>query len=50
MKCFIGIEKLENITMSYRELVQTDKDWNNMFRFFCSYLIHVSQAAKFCSL
>ena len=37
MKCFIGIEKLENITMSYRELVQTDKDWNNMFRFFCSY-------------
>ena len=34
---FIGIEKqLENNTMFYREPVQIDKDWSNMFRFFCS--------------
>ena len=34
---FIGIEKqLENSTMFYRKPVQIDKDWSNMFRFFCS--------------
>ena len=37
MNCFIGIEKkLEDDTMCYREPVQIDKDWSNMFRFFCS--------------
>ena len=37
MKCFIGIEKkLEDNTIFYREPVQIDKDWSNMFRFFYS--------------
>ena len=37
MKCFIGIEKkLEDNTLFCREPVQIDKDWSNMFRFFCS--------------
>ena len=35
MKCFIE-KKLEDNTMFYREPVQIDKDWTNMFRFFCS--------------
>ena len=38
MKCFIGIEeKLEDNTMFYREPVQINKDWSNMFRFFYSH-------------
>ena len=37
MKCFIGKEKkLEDNTMFYREPVQIDKNWSNMFKFFCS--------------
>ena len=37
MKCFTGMEKkFEENTMFYWETVQIDKDWSNMFSFFCS--------------